>query len=278
MAFRSAIPSAFGSALVLGAVILSATEAHAFPGVTGYSGKPYDGMATTCEMTCHTNNSAPPKLTITVPSSVTANSKVDVKIVVAGSKARTSLNAALSDGVVATKGMNTDIPFPMETPGEVAAVIPPPSGATGTYTFSFVAPKANGPIMLWVAGMSASGSGTGGDGVAKDTRTIMVTGGTAPDPDAGAPGPGQPSPSDAGTSSSGGTGSSSGGTDDDDGADPEEGDPSSSSGRSRRSSTEEAGGCSVTAAAASSGGVVPAGVAFLWIARVLRRRRATPSC
>lgn len=270
----SSFTSAGVFALVLGALMFSSVDAHASPGITGYSGKPYDGIADTCESVCHKNNSAPPTLTITVPSSVTANSKVDVTIVVAGSKQRTSMNAALSDGVVATKGTNTDIPFPVETPGEVGAVVPPPSGATGTYRFSFVAPKTNGPISLWVAAMSASGSGTGGDGVAKDKRTIMVTGGTAPDPDAGAEEPQGPSTNDAGSDAGGG--SSSGGTSDDE-ADRNDSDESeSSSGSSKRarlSDSDDGGGCSLTRASASSGSFVPIAATIVGIARALRRRR-----
>ena len=271
----SSFTSAVASALVLGVLTFASVDAHAFPGVTGYSGKPYNGVADTCESTCHKNNSAPPALTITVPSSVTANSKVDVTIVVTGSKQRTSINAALSDGVVATKGTNTNIPFPVETPGEVAAVDPPPNGATGTYRFSFVAPKTNGPISLWVAGMSASGSGTGGDGVAKDKRTIMVTGGAAPDPDAGAEEPQGPSTNDAGGNDAGGGSSS--GTAGDDEVDPdgseESGSSSGSSKRARPSASDDGGGCNLTAASASPGSFVPLAAAVVGIARALRRRR-----
>ena len=271
----SSFTSAVASALVLGVLTFSSVDAHALPGVTGYSGKPYNGVADTCESVCHKNNSAPPALTITVPSSVTANSKVDVTIIVTGSKQRTSMNAALSDGVVATKGTNTNIPFPVETPGEVAAVDPPPSGATGTYRFSFVAPKTNGPISLWVAGMSASGSGTGGDGVAKDKRTIMVTGGTAPAPDAGAEEPQGPATNDAGSNDDDG-GSSSGGTSDDDVDRDESEESESSSGSSKRarlSDSGDGGGCSLTAATASSGSVVPIAAAIASIVRASRRRR-----
>jgi len=86
--------------------------------------------------------------------------------------------AAFSAPVVATKGQNTDVPFPVQTPDEVAAVAPPPNGASGTYKFSFVAPNANGPLTMYLAAMSASGAGTGGDGVAVTTRTITITGAT----------------------------------------------------------------------------------------------------
>ncbi|MBN9159977.1 MAG: hypothetical protein BGO98_37395 [Myxococcales bacterium 68-20] len=270
----SSFTSAVASALVLGALAFSSVDAHASPGITGYSGKPYNGMADTCESICHKNNSAPPTLTITVPSSVTANSKVDVTVVVAGSKQRTSMNAALSDGVVATKGTNTDIPFPVETPGEVGAVVPPPNGATGTYRFSFVAPKTNGPVSLWVAGMSASGSGTGGDGVAKDKRTIMVTSGTAPDPDAGAEEPQGPSTNDAGGNDDDGGSSSGTSNDDVDRDESEESESSSgSSKRARLSDSGDGGGCSLTAASVSPGSFVPVAAAVVGIARALRRRR-----
>jgi MYXO-CTERM domain-containing protein len=150
------------------------TETSAHPGVTGYSGKPYNGMSETCTTNCHATGGAAPTLTITAPTTVQAGSTTSVTIVVAGNKSRTSMNAAFSDGV--------------KEPTEVAATVPPPNGATGTYKFSFIAPQRNGPVTMWVAGMAASGNGTGGDGIANATRTITVIGAVAPPtPDAGTP-------------------------------------------------------------------------------------------
>ena len=57
-----------------------------------------------------------------------------------------------------------------------------PNGASNTYTFSFVAPAKNGPITMWIAGMSASGSGTGGDGGRGATPGGPAAGSTGPIP------------------------------------------------------------------------------------------------
>ena len=241
--------------------------AGANPGITGYSGKPYNGVSDTCKTVCHTGTGAVPTMTVTVPTSMKAGDTAQVTIVVDGSRTRTSLNAALSDGVVATKGQNTDIPFPDQTPGEVAAVTPPPSGADGTYKFSFVAPQKNGPITLWIAAMSANGSGTSGDGVATTTRTITVSGATAPPPDAGAPTDGGTSKPDAGTAGPSTDGGSGGDADPNDPSDPKE----PSSGRRAGQGGDDASGCQ-----ASRRGVPPLGagaVAALTMLLVGRRRR-----
>lgn|GEM_PF-2151315 len=257
----------------IAALTSASGSAHATPGITGYSGKPYNGATETCNTVCHGGNGTPPTLDITVPSTMAAGETAEVTIVVNGTRARTSLNAALSDGVTAAKGQNTDIPFPIEAPGEVAAVIPPPSGANGTYKFTFVAPNKNGPITLWVAGMSASGSGTGGDGVRAATRTITVTGATAPAPDAGPTttdddaGAGPSATTDGGAMADGG--SSRGGEDD-------EGDEGAISGDrgQRGSSGEDAGGCSSARATTPCASALGA-AALVGLGLVLSRRRAS---
>lgn len=198
--------SVFASLVV--SVLTASTDASAHPGITGYSGKPYNGLSETCTTNCHAKGGAAPTLTITVPQTVQAGSTNGVTIVVAGNKVRTSMNAAFSDGVKTIKGTNTDTPLPMQEPTEVGAVVPPPNGATGTYQFSFIAPNVNGPITMWVAGMAANGSGTGGDGVANATRTITVTGA-----DAGA-GAGAAQDGGATDGGSGGSSGSSGGSGD----------------------------------------------------------------
>lgn len=147
-------------------------------GIAGYSGKPSNGKSDNCATNCHTGGGARPTLTIDVPSALQAGTRADVSITVNGSNSRTSMNAALSNGVTATAGENTTVPFP-QAPEEVTAVIPPPSGGSATYTFSFVAPNRNGSISLWVAGMAANGSSTFGDGVATAMRTITVSGATS---------------------------------------------------------------------------------------------------
>ena len=197
---------------------------------------------------------------------------MSVTLVVAGTRSRTSFDAAFSDGVVVTAGSNTHVPFPLETPDEVVAVDPPPSGATGTYKFSFTAPATNGTITLWVAAMSANGAGTANDGVAKTTRTIMVTGGTNPTSDAGA--------SSSSSSSSGSSGSSGGSGGSTDGGGPSGGDGGSSGASSsgsgagpRRLAPADEGGCHVTPSFDPSW--IAVALAVMAAARGRARRRST---
>lgn len=290
----SALLSSFSSfappALAALVVLTIASPASAFRGITGYSGKPYNGISSNCATTCHTQNkSTPPRLTVTFRDeasgnetsgetpTITAKGKVDVTIVVAGSLNRTSMNAALTTGVVGSKGQNTEIPFEQE-PEEIAAVDPPPSGATGTYKFSFIAPSTNGTINLWVAGMSASGGGTGGDGVTALKRDITVTGGTTPQPDAGAPDAGggvdAGSTTDGGGGSSGSSGSSGATEEDAGGAGDDDDDGSSggsSSGRPRLTQNDE-GGCSA-GPSSDRGALAFAPVAMAAAALAIARRR-----
>lgn len=227
------------------ALLFASSAASANPGITGYAGKPYFGTADTCETNCHKPPSTPvPTITLTVPASVQAGSKNDVTLVVNGTRARTAFNAAFSDGVVVTAGSNSQVPFPIETPEEVATVDPPPAGATGTYKFSFTAPQTNGTITLWVAAMSASGAGTANDAVVKTTRTIMVTGGTTAPTDAGASSSGTASSTSG--SSSGGAGTGDAGPSSSSGGESASSSGSGGSGR-RLPSSDDGGGCRVTA-------------------------------
>jgi len=244
-------------------LLLGAARASAHPGITGYSGKPYNGVSETCTTNCHAKGVAAPALTITVPASVQAGSTNAVKIVVAGNKTRTSMNAAFSDGVKTTKGSNTDTPLPKEEPTEIAAVVPPPNGAAGTYDFTFTAPPTAGTITMWVAGMAASGNGTNGDGVAATTRTITVTGGGT---DAGTDAAGL---FDAGGSDAGGLA--------DGGRGPIGSADAGSSGSAPRAedAPDDSGGCAVSAASDAPGGlaVLAFGTLIAW--RLRRRSKAS---
>lgn len=261
-------------------VLFACRTASANPGITGYSGKPYGGTTETCVTNCHANGGGKPTLTIDVPSALTANATGQVSITVSGSSARTSLNAALSDGVTATAGQNTTVPFPTQTPGEVAAVSPPPGGGSATYKFSFVAPNKNGPIMLWVAGMAASGSGTGGDAVSFATRTITISGATATNPPGKDAGNGNGNgTSDGGTSGasgnggeSNGVGASGSGDDDDD----RDGTTSSGSGR-RLSYNDSDSGCATAPSGTAAGSAASAAMAASIVALLRQRRRRSSS-
>lgn len=248
-------------ALLVASALTVARSSAANPGITGYSGKTYDGISETCSTTCHGKGAALPALSIDAPSALTAGQTASVTIVVDGKSTRTSLNAALSDGVTATAGTNTVIPFPKQTPGEIGATSPPPSGAKGTYTFTFVAPNRNGTIMLWVAGMAANGSGSGGDGVATTSREITITGATAPPPgddDAGAPDD-DDVPIDGGR--------------DADAKAADDADETSSGSRGRRLASQDSGGCASSGSPhhGTSGWL---GIAVIAALLALRRRHA----
>jgi len=268
---------------------LAAREASANPGITGYSGKPYNGSSHTC-LECHGGGGAPPTVDITIPTAMKAGQSADVTIVIKGSRVRTSMNAAFTTGVVATKISNTDIPFPLQTPDEIAAVVPPPDGATGTYKFSFVAPNKNGTITMYLAAMSANGSGTGGDGVAVTTRDITITGATSGGPtdggagDGGGPGPtgdgGGPGPTgDAGTGTGTGTDGGVRTTGDGGGASgppADDGGTGASEGEDENSNTPQSGsvgGCSAAARGVDGSAFGLALVAALGLIASKRRRR-----
>jgi hypothetical protein len=258
------------AASIAAALLFASGTAFANPGINGYSGKPYFGQADTCDTNCHKPTTPIPTITLTMPTTVQAGSTNDVTLVVNGTRTRTSFDAAFSDGVVVTKGSNTNVPFPMETPDEVVAVDPPPSGATGTYKFSFTAPQTNGTITLYVAAMSASGAGTANDGVAKTTRTIMVTGGTNPTSDAGA------SSTSSGATSSSSTTSSSGTTADGGESSSSGGASASSSGSGasgRRLASSDDGGCHVGGSTDASW--IAIALAITAAARGRARRRST---
>lgn len=266
---RSPAALAIAGSLVL-ALVLASRSASAHPGITGYSGKPYNGISETCTTNCHASGANPPALTITVPQTVQAGSTSQVTIVVAGNRTRTSMNAAFSDGVKTIKGSNTDTPLAAQEPTEIAAVVPPPNGSTATYKLSFIAPNANGPITMYVAGMAASGGGTGGDAVTVTTRMITVTGAEAGAPiDAGSSS-GTDAGSDASASggTSGGTGSG-GGTSGDAGSSG----ASSSSGRVAPGSDTSDSGCAIASRNASSAPLM-ALLTALSLATLRRRSRA----
>jgi hypothetical protein len=257
--------------LVALAAVCASRAASANEGTTGYSGKPYNGVTDTCKTLCHVGGGAVPTVNITVPAAMKAGDTAEVTIVVTGTRTRTSMNAALSDGVKATKGQNTEIPFPVETPGEVAAVAPPPNGQNGTYKFTFVAPQKNGPIMLWVAAMSANGSGTTGDGVTTTTRTITISGATPPSTDAGTTADGGviSPPSDAGATSKDGGGSSS---TDGGGADDNENEEGAGNGR-RVPTGDEPSGCTGAPRSSTTPLTALGATAVVALLARLRRRR-----
>lgn len=263
------------AALALVVVTAAPRPAAANPGITGYSGKPYYGASKTCKTDCHTGGGPVPSLVINAPEALEAGKTGQVSITVNGSLSRTSMNAALSDGVKATAGNNTTIPFPTETPGEVGAVVPPPSGGSATYTFSFVAPNKNGPVTLWIAGMAASGDGNGGDGVATATRTITVSGATASTPEDAGPSGGGSTSSGGSTANDGGRRADGGGTSSSSGDETSGDDDESTTGASgRRLSSQESDGCATSRTApADASAVACAALTALALTFARRRRR-----
>ena len=265
------------------AAVTLARSAGAHPGITGYSGKPYNGTSETCTTNCHAKGANPPTLTMTVPTSVVAGSTSQVTIVVAGNRVRTSLNAAFTDGVKTVKGTNTDTPLPAQEPTELAAVDPPPSGATATYKFSFVAPNVPGAITMYVSGMAANGSGTGGDAVATTTRAITVTAvdaGMASDAGSSSGTSGTSGTSGGGTSGGGTSGGGTSGGTDGGSSSATSGMPASSSGAAVPPADDgSASGCSIGAVGRGADGSVSLSAlglsALLCLSTILRRRTPT---
>jgi hypothetical protein len=268
--------TALGLGIFVG-LVCAARPSSANPGINGYTGMPLpSGGNDSCDTNCHKPSTPIPTLDITIPATVQAGSTNTVKIVVNGTRVRTSLDAAFDrPGVKITKGQNTEVPFPDDTPEEVVAVTPPPTGASGTYQFSFIAPSTNGTMKLWIAAMSASGAGTANDGVAKTTRTITITGGSTAPSDAGT------GPVDPGTSDDGGAGSSSGG----EGGGEDDGGATSSSGGSNGGTDATSprrlpagdDGCSVSAVPRPDHGPASAlAIAALVAAALVTRRKTLP--
>ena len=272
---------ALGVAAALAISVAGLRDASAHPGITGYSGKPYNGVSETCTTNCHAAGANPPTVIINAPATVGAGSTSQVTVVVAGNRTRTLMNAAFTDGTKTINGSNTDTPLAAQEPTEIATEVPPPPGKSATYKLSFLAPNVPGPIKLYVSGMAANGSGTGGDAVTSTSQTIIVTAADGGSPADAGSGSCSGSAGDAGASS--GTSGASGTGGGQPGTGSGSGDPGSSSGGASSSGAAgaaggvDASGCSVSRVASDHRARSPLKVAsfasFASFALVERRRR-----
>lgn len=158
------------------------------PGPPGYTGKPNpvfpggDGCGR-----CHSGGPTP-QVQLTGPASIAAGAKTSYTLRV------TASGGTLRCVVAATAGVELT-----PTSGSVVKSfdeLTPSSSAGGNCTFDVQATNA-GSITLYYAGASTNGNGTGGDGFAKATKVITVTGTTPPPTDAG-PQPDASAPTDGG--------------------------------------------------------------------------------
>ena len=153
-------------------------------GITNYSGKQ---GGTTCN-TCHTGGAAP-TVAIMGPASLMPGSSATYTVTVTGGAGmRAGFNAAASAGVFIA-GAGTRV-----TGGEVTHSGPGTfMGGSATFSFTYQAPVAGGPVTMFAAGLSANGAGQEmGDMAGGATLTIAVGG--AASADAGVSVPVQPQP------------------------------------------------------------------------------------
>jgi|GEM_PF-5882754 len=148
------------------------------PGPPGYTGKPNptfpggDGCGR-----CHTGGPTP-QVQLTGPDTIAAGAKGSYTLRV------TASGGTLRCMVSATAGVDLT-----PTSGSVVKSfdeLTPSSGAGGNCTFD-VKPMNAGSVTIYYAGASTNGNGTGGDGFAKATKVITVTGTTPPPTDGGGP-------------------------------------------------------------------------------------------
>jgi hypothetical protein len=259
------------------ALALLTTPALAKPGFSGFSG--LGGQ--TCG-TCHGGGTVPTVAFKVAPATLARGATGTYTFGVTGSLARTEIDIAAVDA----SGNNVPLTGDGTTTKSIGDEVIPQgnyfSGASKDYTFNLKVPAgATTPIKIYAVGMASNGSSTSGDGVAKTTFSVALTGST---PDAGAPDSGGTSTSSSSSSSGstsssssgGASGSSSGGT-----ASSSSGGASGSSSSSSTSSgasetpaegDDGTGGC---ATGGSLGGFGGAGVlvALSVVARRLARRR-----
>lgn len=167
-------------ALVVAAILVvslasAGTSSANQPGPAGYTGKPNpqypagDGCGR-----CHSGGPTP-QVALTGPNAIAAGTQASYSLRVTASGGTLRCMVAATAGVELTPTSGTltksfDELTPSNSPG-------------GTCAFQVKAASA-GSITIYYAGASTNGNGTGGDGFARATKVVTVTGGPPP-PDAG---------------------------------------------------------------------------------------------
>ncbi|MFO0641010.1 MAG: choice-of-anchor V domain-containing protein [Polyangiaceae bacterium] len=162
--------SAFTFALLLASVGLVHEARANAPALPGYTGLPNAmGVSSGCN-NCH-NGGTPPTLNLTGPATIQAGVPASYTLMVNTGSPRGQGMVAIPNGsgtITAVSGLEK----PFASNQELTA-----SGTnTKTYQFTITGASA-GSFTLYYAGLAASGNGTGGDGYARQTMNITVTGG-----------------------------------------------------------------------------------------------------
>ncbi len=164
-------------ATLLAALAASSSATANQPGPPGYTGKPnpqYPG-GDGCGR-CHSGGPTP-QVALTGPDTVAVGALANYSLRVSASGGTLRCMVSATAGVDLTPTSGTLVKSFDE--------LTPSTGAGGTCSFQLKAAAA-GNITIYYAGASTNGNGTGGDGFAKATKVVTVTGGT-PRPDAGPP-------------------------------------------------------------------------------------------
>lgn len=192
----------FGAPLFV-ACTLFAASAEAKPGFSGYAGIGNQ----TCGA-CHGGGAVPTVSFKTAPTTLARGQSGAFTFSVVGSLARTTMDIAALDANGLTVALTPDNTTTKSSAGDVIPQGNYFAGASKDYSFTLTPPaNAVSPVTIYAVGMATNGSGTGGDGVAKTTIQVALTGpiGGA-DAGAGGSDAGGSKP-DGGTTSSGGTSS-----------------------------------------------------------------------
>ncbi|MBX3226026.1 MAG: hypothetical protein KIT84_29375 [Labilithrix sp.] len=177
----------------LAVTLVSAEASATSTGISGFSGK-----TLSCDNTgCHAGGEAP-TVTLTGPDELAAGATGDFTLEVKTALTNGTAGIAGSDGVTLTAGTN----LAAQSGGELSHSAPvAATGGAVTFTFKAKAPESGAEMTIFAAGLGSDGVGVTGDGTAKTTKKVTITGGKP-----------------AGSSSTSTSGGSSGGktTDDDD--------------------------------------------------------------
>ncbi len=185
--FRRILVCTIALAPILASSPASATPPTA-PGKTGMPN--ISGQVSGCnDPSCHSGGAAP-TLTLTGPDTLAVGQVGTYRLVI-GTGAQVQWGQAVASvmpGAATIKSGTGMVDSPYSSFPEVGSAA---TGPIKDYTFT-VTPLRGGSLTIYYAGLAANGGGKGGDGYARATKIITVTGGTTPPADAG------PTPPDGG--------------------------------------------------------------------------------
>ncbi|MEM6581509.1 MAG: PQQ-dependent sugar dehydrogenase [Pseudomonadota bacterium] len=177
-----------GRALFLGLItsfIVNSVQASQF-GRQGFSGDPGVNSGANCTV-CHAAGATKPVLTLTGPENVIAGNTYTYEAILLGGPGVTAGFSASTGGSLGTLlTANSDLRIAGDN---VSHAQPKPlSNGQVSFTFRWTAPSFNTQVTLYGAGNSSDGQlDLLGDGIATQSLSINVTGGTPPPPPPPAP-------------------------------------------------------------------------------------------